>query len=137
MRNLKLSVSERVLGQLARTRDFITQAAVGEQSIYGINTGFGFLSNVKIKKTELNELQENILRSHAAGVGEYLPREMVRSLIVLRMHSFALGHSGISVECFEMLQLLNADILRWFLGKKCGGVGRSCSIGPSRIASYW
>ena len=65
---------------------------------YGINTGFGLFSKVVIAPEKLEELQENLIRSHAAGTGEPLSRERTRMLLALRVNVLAKGHSGIGVE---------------------------------------
>merc|ERR1719235_1586634 len=82
------------------------------QVAYGINTGFGVFANVTVSPEQLKELQENLIRSHSAGVGEPLTRERTRMLLALRINSIAKGHSGISVEVLEkMICAFNADCL--------------------------
>jgi histidine ammonia-lyase len=79
--------------------------------VYGVTTGFGDLANVRIEPARTAELQVNLVRSHAAGVGEPLPDEVVRAMLVLRANALAVGMSGVRVEVVELLAaLLNAAI---------------------------
>lgn len=73
------------------------------QAAYGINTGFGALAEVRISPEKLRDLQKNLVRSHAAGVGEPLPQDAVRAMILLRAQTLALGHSGCRPEVIELL----------------------------------
>ena len=66
----------------------------GGEVVYGVTTGFGALAGVRVPPAQARELQERLLRSHAAGVGEPLPREVVRAMLLLRANTLALGHSG-------------------------------------------
>ena len=71
--------------------------------IYGINTGFGFLCNTAISKTELSQLQVNLLLSHACGMGEEVPTEIVRRMLLLKVLGLAKGNSGVQLETVERL----------------------------------
>ena len=71
--------------------------------IYGITTGFGALCNVTISKKDTRRLQENILMSHAAGVGNPLPEPVVRAIMALRVHDLCLGYSGCRMETIRYL----------------------------------
>ncbi|HLG20490.1 MAG TPA: aromatic amino acid lyase, partial [Bdellovibrionota bacterium] len=66
-----------------------------DRPVYSINTGFGSLKNVRIPKDKLDQLQLNIIRSHSVGVGDPLPKSVVRGMMLLRAHSLATGHSGV------------------------------------------
>ena len=72
-----------------------------EKTIYGITTGFGALSDVVISKKDTRRLQGNILKSHAAGVGEPMDEETVRAVMALRIKDLARGHSGIRLETVQ------------------------------------
>ncbi len=74
-----------------------------DQLYYGINTGFGSLCNVAINKADLEQLQYNLVRSHAAGTGDTVPAEIVRIVLFLKIRSLAFGHSAVSVEIIERL----------------------------------
>ena len=76
-------------------RAVVERHAAADTPVYGINTGFGSLSEVKIPREALGDLQRNLLRSHAAGVGEPLPPRAVRAMMALRANVLAKGYSGI------------------------------------------
>ncbi|MBM4168672.1 MAG: histidine ammonia-lyase [Ignavibacteria bacterium] len=71
--------------------------------VYGVTTGFGEFSNVRIESKDLNQLQENLITSHAAGAGDYLPKQISRGMMVLRINALAKGFSGVRVELLEQL----------------------------------
>jgi histidine ammonia-lyase len=91
---------------------FVKQKSESDEPIYGINTGFGHLAHVKIDKKEVNQLQENLLMSHACGVGEPLPIETVRAMMVLRINALIQGYSGIRLETLhKMVEYLNDNFI--------------------------
>jgi histidine ammonia-lyase len=96
---------------------------------YGINTGFGRLANKHIPKDQLELLQKNLVLSHAVGVGEPMPRPVVRLLMALKLSSMGRGHSGIRRSVIEMLiTMFNADVLPIIPIK--GSVGASGDLAP-------
>lgn len=98
----KVNDSEKVVKKMAN----------GDDAVYGINTGFGHLANVKIDKKELSELQANLLMSHACGMGEPLPKETVRAMIVLRINALIQGYSGLREKTIlKLLEFLNKDFI--------------------------
>src|SRR5688572_23461594 len=105
------------LAPLARARVLAARAVVervaaGGTAVYGVNTGFGDLANVRIPAEQLRSLQERLVLSHAAGVGEPLPDAAVRGMLLLRANTLARGYSGVRPELIEgLLQLLNAGVL--------------------------
>ena len=100
----------------------------GEAS-YGINTGFGAFANARISTSQLQQLQYNLVRSHACGVGEPLPPELVRRIMLLKANSLAVGVSGIRAEVVAtLLALLRADVLPIIPGR--GSVGASGDLAP-------
>ncbi len=99
------------------------------RKIYGMTTGFGALSDVAISTADAERLQENILMSHAAGVGSPLDEETVRAVIGLRVREFALGHAGLRLETVERLvELFNRGIVPVVPEK--GSVGASGDLAP-------
>ena len=99
------------------------------QVVYGVNTGFGNFASVIINDDELEKLQINLVRSHAAGVGDHAPVEVVRMLMALRINVFCKGHSGIRVENVEkMLLALNKNCLPKIPFQ--GTVGASGDLAP-------
>ena len=123
-----------ILGEAAITsihaaRTVIETIAEEGRKVYGVTTGFGHLSSVRIPKDQLIDLQHNLLRSHAAGVGEPLSEEVTRAMIVLLAASLARGHSGVRVEVVEQLiALLNARVYPLIPSR--GSVGASGDLAP-------
>ncbi len=89
----------------------VAEVADGDAAIYGINTGFGDLAQVRIARGDLAKLQLNLLRSHAAGVGDPLPRDVTRAVLLLRANTLAAGRSGVRPETIDLLlDLLNRGV---------------------------
>ena len=131
------AVHGRVPCSLARTarqrveqgRRVIERALAGGAVVYGVNTGFGELAQVRIDPDKLRQLQRNLLLSHAAGVGEPLPDAAVRGMLLLRANTLARGHSGVRPEVIEaLLALLNHDVLPVVPSR--GSVGASGDLAP-------
>jgi histidine ammonia-lyase len=96
---------------------------------YGINTGFGLFSDVIIDHSKLQQLQNNLIRSHSAGVGAPLTREQTRRLLALRINVLAKGHSGIRSETLhQMIDAFNADCISVVPSQ--GTVGASGDLAP-------
>ncbi len=99
------------------------------ESYFGINTGVGIFSNVKINDQDMDEYQLNLIRSHATGIGEVLPLDASRRIHALRINSLAKGYSGISTETMECLvQLFNSGCVPCI--PQCGTVGASGDLVP-------
>jgi histidine ammonia-lyase len=115
--------------QLEQTRNEL-QAALDEgRTIYGVNTGFGALSETRVGPDKLNALQLNLLRSHAVGVGPTLSPQVVRALLVLRAHTLALGASGVSARVPDKLLELHAAGITPAVPSQ-GSVGASGDLAP-------
>ncbi|MGH8335518.1 MAG: aromatic amino acid lyase, partial [Gammaproteobacteria bacterium] len=100
-----------------------------ERVCYGINTGFGALARQHISRDKLIQLQYNLVRSHACGVGEPLPPAVTRRILLLKANSLAIGNSGIRSEVVDvLLALLNHDVLPVIPAK--GSVGASGDLAP-------
>lgn len=122
---LAAAARQRVL----EARRVIERAAAGDAAVYGINTGFGDLANVRIPADKLRTLQERLVLSHAAGVGEPLPDAAVRGMLLLRANTLARGHSGVRAEIVDaLLALLSSDILPIVPAR--GSVGASGDLAP-------
>jgi histidine ammonia-lyase len=106
------------------------EAALGhDDPVYGVSTGFGHLANTRIAPEQVAELQINLVRSHAAGVGPPLEPAAVRALLALRAHALALGHSGVRGELVEGLAaMLGHDVLP--IVPRSGSVGASGDLAP-------
>jgi histidine ammonia-lyase len=110
-------------------RAVVERAAAADTPVYGINTGFGDLATVHIGRDRLELLQEKLLLSHAAGMGEPLAAPAVRGMLLLRANALARGHSGVRPEVIEaLLALLAADVLPVVPSR--GSVGASGDLAP-------
>ena len=114
---------------LIESRARVERAIASNQTIYGINTGFGKLANVRIPPGQLDQLQTNLIRSHAAGVGNPLPQAVVRAVMLLRANVLLRPTSGVRAELAEaVVAMLNAGILP--LVPEQGSVGASGDLAP-------
>ncbi|MBL7766209.1 MAG: histidine ammonia-lyase [Chitinophagaceae bacterium] len=100
-----------------------------DKTYYGINTGFGSLCNVKISSDDIEQLQENLVLSHACGLGDEVPPEIVKIMLFLKIKNFTYGHSGISMEVIErLIEFYNQDILP--VVYQLGSLGASGDLAP-------
>ena len=100
----QLSLSDEAKAAIARCRTYLDERMEGNtDAIYGINTGFGDLRDKRIGPENLEELQYNLIRSHACGAGDLVPGEIVRLMLLLKARSLAYGHSGVQVATVERL----------------------------------
>jgi len=114
---------------LLTSRRLVEAAVASGQTIYGINTGFGKLANVRVAPDKLNLLQVNLIRSHAAGVGAPLPAEVVRAVMLLRANVLLRPTSGVRPELVEALvAMLNAGVVP--VVPEQGSVGASGDLAP-------
>ena len=124
-----VAISPAARARVEASRAVVERAADGEAAVYGVNTGFGSLSDVKIPRESLAELQLNLLRSHAAGVGDPLPVPVVRAAMALRANVLAKGYSGIRPSTLDLLvAMLNAGIHPVVPAR--GSVGASGDLAP-------
>lgn len=108
---VKISLDPAAVRFVKRGSDMVKDWVDSERVIYGITTGFGDLANVHISPDQCRQLQENLLKSHACGVGEELPEDVVRAIMLLRVNTLIRGFSGISLPTLERLVLyLNLGI---------------------------
>ena len=114
---------------VAQVRRHIDALAASDVPAYGISTGFGALANKHIPQEKRTRLQKSLVRSHAAGTGPTVEREVVRALMFLRAKTLASGHTGIRVETLEtMLAVLNAGITP--VVHEFGSLGCSGDLAP-------
>jgi histidine ammonia-lyase len=107
----------------------IAAAAAGDDPVYGVNTGFGKLANLKIKKQDMTTLQRNLILSHCCGVGEPIPRRMARLIVTLKLLSFGRGASGVRWDHIELLQqMLQREVTPIIPSQ--GSVGASGDLAP-------
>jgi len=127
--NPTLKVSASAYERLDGFRHIVDLAVESGKTYYGINTGFGLMADVVIEADKLVELQYNLVRSHACGVGPTLEPRLVRALMILKSHNFLQGHSGVRRAVVEqILALLEHDILPVI--PEQGSVGASGDLAP-------
>src|SRR5258708_32888645 len=96
--------------RIVDSRKIVERLAEGAGALYGINTGFGILAHQRIPRADLEQLQENLILSHAVGVGDEVPSEIVRLMLLLKAQGLALGYSGTRVELVEyLIRFFNED----------------------------
>ncbi|MFO8133024.1 MAG: histidine ammonia-lyase, partial [Thermoplasmatota archaeon] len=114
---------------LAANRKKIAELLETDETVYGVNTGFGELADVRISREQIGELQSNLIRSHACAVGEELPEEVVRAMMLLRANSLAGGMSGVRPDVVEtLLMALNRGFCPVVPSQ--GSVGASGDLAP-------
>src|SRR5438094_1209249 len=115
--------------RILASRKAIEQIVERDEVVYGVNTGFGKLSDVRISHGELRQLQLNLVRSHACGIGNALSEAEVRAMMVLRANVLVLGFSGIRFDVIELLcEMLNRRVCPVVPEK--GSVGASGDLAP-------
>ena len=126
---VQVDLAPEALGRVDRARALVDRVAAGEDAVYGINTGFGTLAEVRIDRKDLRALQRNLLLSHAAGVGTPLPIPEARALLLLRCNVLARGHSGIRPRTLQLaLDMLNRGVIP--VVPERGSVGASGDLAP-------
>jgi histidine ammonia-lyase len=123
------SVSGDLAAKMAPARDVVDRVVAAGEVVYGITTGFGALASTHIGRDQAETLQYNLIRSHAAGVGEPLPDDLVRAIMLLRARTLAQGHSGVRPLVVErLLEMIRRDILP--IVPSQGSVGASGDLAP-------
>lgn len=121
--NEQLHVHQDVLETVQKSYDFLKQFSANK-IIYGVNTGFGPMAQYRIKDSECQQLQYNLIRSHASGTGNPIPPLYVKAAMLARLNTLSLGNSGVHVSVIElMVQLINRNITPVIY--EHGGVGAS------------
>jgi len=125
-----IALSEVAKINIHKCREYLDQKmAANDLPIYGINTGFGSLCNVKISSENLSQLQENLVKSHACGTGEEVPHEIVKIMLLLKIQSLSYGHSGVQLVTVErLIDFYNNDILPVIYNQ--GSLGASGDLAP-------
>ncbi|MFD1065984.1 histidine ammonia-lyase [Oceanobacillus locisalsi] len=107
----KVSISENSMEEVYESRCAVEQIVADKETVYGINTGFGKFSDVIINQKDVENLQLNLIRSHACGVGDPFPEIVSRAMMVLRLNALIKGFSGVRGELVELLaELINKSI---------------------------
>jgi histidine ammonia-lyase len=126
----KLELSEESRANIVKSKKFLDEKIKQSESpVYGINTGFGSLCNVKISKENLIRLQENLVMSHACGTGGLVSKPIIRLMLLLKIKSLSYGNSGVSLQTVErLINFYNEDILPVVYEQ--GSLGASGDLAP-------
>jgi len=126
----KIQLSTEAQESIVKCRTYLdNKMASHKDPIYGINTGFGSLYNVKINSKNLTKLQENLMKSHACGIGDEVSRDVVKLMLLLKIQSLSYGHSGSQLETVNRLvDFYNNDILPVVYTQ--GSLGASGDLAP-------
>jgi histidine ammonia-lyase len=126
---LKAELSPVGKANMQKSRDYIEKRIASGEVMYGVNTGFGAFSSVRISDSEIEQLQRNLIRSHCMGIGAPFTKTETRAMMVLRANALAKGHSGIRPLVVEkILEFLNNDIIPVVPSQ--GSVGASGDLAP-------
>lgn len=128
--NLQLSVTTASEKKIVKCREYLNKKlSNSDELFYGINTGFGFFQDVKINKTQLQELQSNLIMSHACGLGEEVPKDIVKLMMMLKVKSLSYGYSGVDIKIVKRLtDMYNNDVLPVIYTQ--GSLGASGDLAP-------
>jgi histidine ammonia-lyase len=125
----RVALAAESAARIKASRAAIEKIVASGAAVYGVTTGFGKMSDVRIPPEKLAELQVNLVRSHVCGVGPMLPKREVRAMMLLRANVLAAGYSGARVDLAELLVgMLNADL--WAPVPEQGSVGASGDLAP-------
>jgi histidine ammonia-lyase len=128
--NKKIELSGESIEKITKCNAFLLSKIEDKNSvIYGVNTGFGSLCNTKIDQKDLTQLQVNLIRSHACGMGDYVPHDIVKIMLLLKVKSLSYGHSGVQLATVEkLLDLYNTSTLPVIY--ELGSLGASGDLAP-------
>lgn len=125
----KFELSAESKAEIKKSRDYIEGRIQKGEVMYGVNTGFGAFSSVRISDSQIEQLQKNLIRSHSVGVGEPFSKAQSKAMMILRANTLARGFSGIRVETVEkILEFLNNDLIPVI--PQQGSVGASGDLAP-------
>jgi len=126
----KLELSDETTLRINKCRLYLDNKMLTQKEpIYGVTTGFGALYNISIEKDQLSQLQKNLVISHACSVGEVVPIEIVKLMLLLKIQSLAFGHSGVQLITIQrLIDFYNNDILPVIYQQ--GSLGASGDLSP-------
>ena len=127
--DVEIGLTNKAKTNIKKARKLVDEWVENDKVIYGVTTGFGEFANVKISPNKIEELQRNLIVSHAAGVGELLPPFIIKTMMLLRVNALAKGHSGIRLHTLDLLiNLINNNIIPAIPSQ--GSVGSSGDLAP-------
>ena len=125
----RVALSPEAVANVRAARELVDRLVAEDRTVYGVTTGFGHLSRVKIPAAQIRELQQNLVRSHASGVGEPFDVPVTRAVMLLLAASLVRGHSGVRLEVPQLLvEMLNAEVTP--VVPMRGSVGASGDLAP-------
>ncbi len=126
----QLALSGESTRRIRRCRQYLDEKLAGtNETYYGINTGFGSLCNVQIEKKELEQLQINLVKSHACGMGDEVPASVIRLMLLLKAQGLSLGYSGVHLATVQrLIDFFNQDVLPVVYQQ--GSLGASGDLAP-------
>ena len=126
----KISLSSELIKRISDCRNYLDRRMENQKEpIYGITTGFGSLCNVTVDKDQLSQLQKNLVMSHACGIGEEVPSEIVRLMLLLKIKSLSYGYSGVRLETVNRLvDMYNEEVIPVVYQQ--GSLGASGDLAP-------
>ena len=102
--NMQLALSEDATKRIEKCRAYLdNKMETQKEPIYGVTTGFGSLCNISVSKQELSQLQKNLVMSHACGVGDEVPQDVVKLMLLMKIQSLSYGHSGVQLQTVQRL----------------------------------
>lgn len=112
-KKMTLALSDDAITRIEKCRNYINKKMeTQKEPIYGVTTGFGSLCNISISKEQLSQLQKNLVMSHACGVGDEVPQEVVKLMLLLKVQNFCFGYSGVQLQTAQRLvDCYNNDVL--------------------------
>ena len=128
--NIRLKLSDESIKKIKKCRKYLDlKLNSGNEVFYGINTGFGSLCNTVISNEDLSQLQENLVMSHACGLGDEVEHDIVKMMLLLKIQGLSYGHSGIALETIErLIGFYNNDIMPVVYQQ--GSLGASGDLAP-------
>jgi histidine ammonia-lyase len=126
---VEVTLDKSAVSKIEASNATILDIVEKDQTVYGVNTGFGLLANTKIAKEDLEDLQKRIVLSHSAGMGDYISNASVRIMMLLKVNSLSLGFSGIRLKVIQaLIDLINKEVYPCV--PKKGSVGASGDLAP-------
>lgn len=127
--NLKAVLNEEAISKIKTSAAHVQHIVENNKTVYGINTGFGILANTKISKEDTDTLQHKLLESHSVGVGDPIPPEIAKIMLITKVHALAQGYSGIQLQTIERITWHIENNVIPIVPEK-GSVGASGDLAP-------
>ena len=128
--NMQLALSEDAVKRIEKCRAYLdNKMETQKEPIYGVTTGFGSLCNISVSKQELSQLQKNLVMSHACGVGDEVPQDVVKLMLLMKIQSLSYGHSGVQLQTVHrLIDFFNNDV--YPVVYQQGSLGASGDLAP-------